>query len=108
MTCQYRCGNACAHPEPNTSGNPYFGDLVNGVLSRRGLLRAGALGALVVGAGSVAAAATASAAATAGSTAGATASAQGAVGALTFKPIRPNRPDAVVVPDGYDQAVVLA
>lgn len=54
MTCQYRCGNARAHPAPNSSNNPYFGDLVSGELSRRGLLRAGALGALVVGAGAVA------------------------------------------------------
>ena len=25
MTCQYRCGNACDHPVPNKSDNPYFG-----------------------------------------------------------------------------------
>ncbi len=56
MTCQYRCGNACSHPAPNTSDNPYFGDLVNAETSRRGLLRAGALGALVIGAGAALAA----------------------------------------------------
>ncbi|GAA0382180.1 PhoX family protein [Micromonospora gifhornensis] len=27
MTCLYRCANACDHPVPNTSDNPYFGDL---------------------------------------------------------------------------------
>ena len=35
MTCLYRCGNACDHPVPNESGNPYLGDLVTEV-SRRG------------------------------------------------------------------------
>lgn len=29
VTCRYRCGDACAHPEPNTSDNEYFGDLSN-------------------------------------------------------------------------------
>ncbi|MEV0197041.1 phosphatase, partial [Nonomuraea sp. NPDC050691] len=51
MTCQFRCGNACAHEAGNTSGNTYFGDVVAEALTRRGVLRAGALGALVVGAG---------------------------------------------------------
>ncbi|MCW2610874.1 MAG: phosphatase, partial [Cryptosporangiaceae bacterium] len=49
MTCTYRCGNACAHPAPNTSDNSYFGDLVDAHLSRRGLLRLGAAGAIVAG-----------------------------------------------------------
>ncbi|HEV7708117.1 MAG TPA: alkaline phosphatase PhoX, partial [Asanoa sp.] len=41
MTCLYRCGNACDHPVPNPSGNTYFGDLVAGEVSRRGVMRAG-------------------------------------------------------------------
>ncbi|MGW4294950.1 phosphatase, partial [Micromonospora chersina] len=51
MTCQYRCGNACDHPVPNRSDNPYFGDLVDAEVSRRGVVRAGAAGALVLGFG---------------------------------------------------------
>ena len=47
MTCLYRCGNACDHPVPNESGNPYFGDVVDAEVSRRGVVRAGAVGALV-------------------------------------------------------------
>ncbi|MFB9430188.1 phosphatase, partial [Streptoalloteichus tenebrarius] len=43
VTCEYRCGNACAHDAPNTSDNEYFGDVLRGVLSRRGVLRAGAV-----------------------------------------------------------------
>ncbi len=62
MTCKYRCGDACFHEVPNTSDNAYFGDIVTD-MSRRGALRAGALGALVLSAGAVAAAAATPAAA---------------------------------------------
>ena len=27
MTCQYRCGNQCDHPVPNTGDNTYFADV---------------------------------------------------------------------------------
>src|SRR5688500_11777466 len=72
MTCLYRCGNACAHPAPNTSGNEYFGDAVKTEVSRRGIFKAGAVGALVIGAGAAgavpaAAAPTGAAAAASGS-----------------------------------------
>ncbi|WP_250031681.1 PhoX family protein [Paractinoplanes maris] len=100
MTCQYRCGNACDHPAPNETDNPYLGDIVNAALSRRGLLLAGGAGALVLGTGgsSVAAAAPATTA---------VAAAPGPGGALTFKPIPPNEIDSVLVPNGYDHAVVI-
>ncbi|MGK5522848.1 phosphatase, partial [Micromonospora sp. URMC 107] len=63
MTCLYRCGNACDHPVPNTSDNAYFGDVVKAEVSRRGVVRAGAVGALVLGfGGAVAGAAPAAAA----------------------------------------------
>ncbi|MFC7592283.1 hypothetical protein ACFQYP_57570 [Nonomuraea antimicrobica] len=51
LTCQFRCGNACAHDVANTTENAYFGDVVKEALSRRGVLRAGALGAIVAGVG---------------------------------------------------------
>ncbi|HEV7824408.1 MAG TPA: PhoX family phosphatase [Mycobacteriales bacterium] len=104
MTCQYRCGNACAHPAPNTSANPYFGDLVDAQLSRRGLLRLGAAGALVAGftaAGTMPAAA----APTRGTAAGRPRPAAGTD--LTFRPVPPNTLDRVVVPDGYEHSVVM-
>ncbi|MEU8616172.1 hypothetical protein AB0C29_50150 [Actinoplanes sp. NPDC048791] len=43
-TCLYRCGNACDHPVPNESANPYLGDVVNifGRWYRRWLDAAGA------------------------------------------------------------------
>ncbi|MFI6162963.1 PhoX family protein [Micromonospora haikouensis] len=111
MTCQYRCGNACSHPAPNISDNPYFGDIA-GEVSRRGLLRAGALGALVVGAGSAVGAVgaggeAAHAAPPAAPDAASTAKPAGS-GALTFKPIPANTLDTVIVPNGYDHSVLLA
>ncbi|MEH1123741.1 PhoX family protein [Micromonospora sp. CPCC 206061] len=111
MTCQYRCGNACDHPVPNDSDNPYFGDVVRTEVSRRGVVRAGAVGALVLGfAGATAAGATpALAAGAAGGAAPDTDALKPArfSGALTFKPIPPNKLDTLVVPNGYDHAVVI-
>ncbi len=43
VTCLYRCGNACAQEAPNCSGNEYFGDMMRSAVSRRGVLRAGAV-----------------------------------------------------------------
>ncbi|TYC00819.1 PhoX family phosphatase [Micromonospora sp. WP24] len=115
MTCLYRCGNACDHPVPNTSENEYFGDVVNAEVSRRGVVRAGAVGALVLGFGGAAAGALAGAApaAAAAPTAAPTAAGFGRPrpgvgnGALTFKAIPPNKLDTLVVPNGYDHSVVI-
>ncbi|GAA2511541.1 PhoX family phosphatase [Pilimelia columellifera] len=110
MTCLYRCGNACAHPAPNTSGNEYFGEVAAAAVSRRGLLRVGSLGALVIGAG-----------VTLGSGLGKGGAAEAVAppvappaqpgptgrGALTFRAVPPNTLDAVVVPNGYDHAVLM-
>src|SRR5688572_5853725 len=49
LTCRYRCGDACAHDAPNTSSTGTFADVMETVVSRRGLLRTGAvLGAVAV------------------------------------------------------------
>jgi secreted PhoX family phosphatase len=105
LTCQFRCGNACAHDVANVSENAYFGDVVKDALSRRGMLRAGALGALVAGVG------VAGAAAPALADDPETASAQrwhgGGDGDLRFTPVQPNRDDALTVPDGYKSSVVV-
>src|SRR5688572_18462166 len=72
LTCLYRCGNACANDAPNCSDNEYFGDMMRAAVSRRSVLRAGAVvGAVglagpVLGGGSAAAATRGSSAATAG------------------------------------------
>ncbi|GAA1267685.1 PhoX family phosphatase [Saccharothrix xinjiangensis] len=89
VTCRYRCGDACFHEIPNTSANPFFGDVV----SRRAALRAGVVVAAagVVGAGAAACGTTPE---------------QRPTG-LDFAPVAPNELDEVVVPEGYRQAVVI-
>jgi len=103
LTCRYRCGDACSHEAPNTSTSETFADVMATAISRRGLLRTGAvLGAITVtGAG------------LSGSPAAATRasvlprqSTTGALG-LRFTPVPPNTADAVTVPGGHDQRVVI-
>ncbi|PRW61904.1 PhoX family protein [Actinopolyspora mortivallis] len=100
VTCEYRCGNACAHEAPNPSANTYFGDVVRRVLNRRGLLRAGAVLSLATG---VTAAAGATAAARPGPGGHQPAAAPG----TDFDPVTPNTRDSVVIPEGYEQQVVI-
>ena len=52
MTCRYRCGDACFHEVPNTSGNEYVGEVIARALSRRSVLRAGAVVGAVTAIGS--------------------------------------------------------
>jgi len=102
MTCLYRCGNACDHPVPNTSDNPYLPDMIATAVSRRGVFKAGVLGALVIGTGSVASAAVPEAPATVPTTGHTRGD-----GSLRFFPVPPNTLDTVVVPNGYDHRVVI-
>ncbi|THV26815.1 PhoX family protein [Glycomyces paridis] len=104
MTCAFRCGNACSHPVPNTSENPYLGDLIAQAVSRRSLLRSGVVASLAVGAtGAFAAPAAASETAAPASSAHRDRAPRG----LDFEPVAPNRADQVTIPDGYDQQVVI-
>ncbi|SEE86919.1 PhoX family protein [Ruania alba] len=101
MTCRAKCGDACFQEAPNTSGNPYFGDLVAGALSRRSVLRAGMV---LAGTGAVGAlGATAPAAATPGNPSTGASAAPG----LRFTPVQPNTADTLTVPDGYAWDVVI-
>ncbi|WNV92177.1 PhoX family phosphatase [Umezawaea sp. Da 62-37] len=100
MTCANRCGSACASDEPNRSHNEYFGDIAGKALSRRGVLRAGVVLAVAGGGPSPLGKAVARAAPgrnTGGDTSG-----------LAFEPVAPNREDAVVVPEGYVQEVLIS
>ncbi|MFF6827692.1 alkaline phosphatase PhoX [Streptomyces longwoodensis] len=102
MTCRFRCGDACFHEVPNTSDNAYVGDVISGALSRRSMMRAAA----VV---TVATAAAGTVAGTVGAPAASAAPARKGDGArgLRFDAVAPNTTDAVVVPDGYRQNVVI-
>ncbi|MGE3285790.1 MAG: PhoX family phosphatase [Pseudonocardia sp.] len=95
LTCRYRCGDACARPAPNASANPYLGDLLARTVDRRAVLRAGAV--LAVGAPVLAAC-----------TGGPGSSGGGEVPVgLRYAPVAPNTADAVTVPPGYAQNVVI-
>lgn len=97
-TCLYRCGNACAHEAPNTSDNEYFGDVLARAVSRRGVLRAGAVLTVAAGAGSLVAACSPS------EGGGAPSAPRG----LDYPTLEPNTTDAVTVPDGYQSNVVIS
>ncbi|SBS76148.1 conserved hypothetical protein [uncultured Mycobacterium sp.] len=105
ITCRYRCGDACAHPAPNTSDNAYFGDLVREAVSRRSALKAAGVAVLAVGAGSTLAACGGDTEPTAQSTPSAPAAPQAG---MNFTAVAPNIEDAVVIPQGYQQAVVIS
>ncbi len=97
-TCQYRCGNQCAHPVPNTSANEYFGDMVAAAVSRRSVLL-GATGAAVVTSLGWSTAEQAYAA-----------PGRGRPSMAGFEPIAPtpNTVDQLVVPEGYAWAPVIS
>jgi secreted PhoX family phosphatase len=107
LTCRYRCGDACAHEAPNTSDNPTFADVMQNVVSRRGVLRTGA----VLGATAVVGAGLAGSPAAAGPKPSAPTPAKGPAASgpkgLRFAPVPPNTADAVTVPAGYRQEVVI-
>ncbi|BBX49507.1 PhoX family phosphatase [Mycolicibacterium poriferae] len=106
ITCVYKCGDACSKPVPNRSDNEYFGDVVK-ALSRRSMLQAGGVAVLAVGAGSVLAACSSESQPAASSTASSAAPA-GPPPGMNFASVAPNSEDAVVVADGYQQAVVIS
>ncbi len=95
-TCFYKCGNACDAPVPNRTANPTFESVVETAFTRRSLLKAAGISALVVSAGPMR-----TAAAT-----GAT-GAPGGDGALTFQPVEQNFLDELVTAAGYGYSVVL-
>ena len=94
--CQWKCGNACDHAAPNTSGNETFAQVVDRVLARRTVLA----GALAAGAALVIDNALARPAV------GLVPSTTWVIGA-DFAPVAPNRVDDVVIPDGYDLDLVI-
>ncbi|MGW2933677.1 PhoX family protein [Streptomyces sp. NPDC001156] len=106
LTCRFRCGDACFHEVPNTTSNEYVGDVIAGALSRRSALRAAAVVTVATAAGT-AAAAKAPQASAATDAQGTAASTAGGARGLRFASVAPNTTDAVVVPEGYRQNVVI-
>ncbi|EID54366.1 PhoX family protein [Saccharomonospora xinjiangensis] len=108
VTCEYRCGNACAHPAPNTSDNTYFGDVAKSVLSRRGALKATAvMSATAAGFAALSGTAAAEVPAALAGRGNGHGKPSRPVPGTDFTPVAPNTADAVVIPDGYDQEVVI-
>ncbi|MEU1178942.1 PhoX family protein [Streptomyces sp. NPDC005820] len=103
MTCRFRCGDACFHEVPNTSANEYVGDVIARALSRRGMMRAAAVVTVAATAGAAGALPAAAAPAQAAEKKKPATGARG----LRFTPVPPNTADAVTVPDGYRQNVVV-
>ena len=95
-TCQYRCGNACFHPAPNKSDNPYFGDLFQSVLSRRSALRGATVGAGALGLSGLLPAAARS-----------DPDRHHPSPRPTFDSVLPNTDDVVTVPANYDHHVII-
>lgn len=101
MTCRFKCGDACFHEVPNTSDNEYFGDIVDTVVSRRGLMKVG-----VVAAGAAAVAGSGAAAFVNAAPAAALDTKKGLPG-LGWIPIEPASTDRVEIPAGFDQDIVI-
>ncbi|MFJ3226144.1 PhoX family protein [Streptomyces sp. NPDC086783] len=107
LTCRFRCGDACFQEVPNTSGNAYVGDVIAGALSRRSVMRAAAVVTVATAAGTALAGPGAPRAAAAASAAPAAKDKGRAARGLRFEAVAPNTTDAVVIPDGYRQNVVI-
>ncbi|MEU6373686.1 PhoX family protein [Streptomyces sp. NPDC046909] len=112
LTCLYRCGNACFHEVPNTSGNEYVGDVIASAVSRRTLVQAAAVVTVAAAAGTGVVAGAPQAHAASDATADATSASYKpgtgkAARGLRFTPVAPNTADQVTVPDGYAQNVVV-
>lgn len=107
ITCRFRCGDACFHPAPNTSDNEYFGDVVAAV-TRRSALKAAGVTVLAVGAGTALAACSSSNTDTAATPTATTPAEAPTPAGMNFATVPPNSEDAVVIPDGYRQSVVIS
>jgi uncharacterized protein len=102
ITCQLKCGNACAHEDPNTSNNAHFRDIANAAISRRAALGLGGglAAAVVIGANALSEAPAAVADNGTFPTGG---------GKLSFDAIEPVKRtvDDMTVPAGYDWKAII-
>lgn len=106
VTCRYKCGDACRTVPGNSSDNAYFREVVRSQVSRRSVLKSSAGTVLALGA------ITASAACGDGEASelgwSSTAPSPGdALPGMKFTAVTPNTEDALVIPEGYRQQVVI-
>jgi len=100
ISCRYRCNDACARPAPNPTDHTTFREVAGAALSRRRVLQAG----LVAGMAGTLAAACGGGGGTPAPGAGASAPLPSTLG---FAAVAPNTEDALVVPPGFEQEVVI-
>ena len=105
VTCRYKCGDACSKPVCNTSDNEYFGDIARQAISRRSALHAAGITVLAAGAGSALAACSLDEEPAAAPT---STEPPPPPAGMNFKPVAPNIEDVVVIPEGYEQGVVIS
>ncbi len=106
-TCEYRCGNACDHPEPNASGNPHIQPILAEVVSRRSMLAGTAAGAaLAVSPSIVGSLATAAVDGRPASSDQLLSGDARRIAPGAFSPVAPNTRDAVTLPRGFDQRII--
>jgi secreted PhoX family phosphatase len=100
MTCLFRCGNACDHPEPNRTDNGHIQQEITKAVQRRSVLKGAAVGsgALVL---------TSMVGGLSGRAVAAPARRGGDLGTATFTPVRPNKRDAVTTAVGFTHDVVI-
>jgi secreted PhoX family phosphatase len=103
MTCLFRCGNACDHPEPNQSDHGHIQQEITRALQRRSVLKGAAIGsgALVVGGAATASTGLEAAAVEPARAVG------GDLATTAFAPVRPNKRDNVTVAAGFTHSVVM-
>ncbi len=102
MTCFFRCGNACDHPEPNRTQHSHIRDEIATLVRRRSVLGGAALGtgALVLGG-------LTSPAAAAPSGPKPSAATTDNLARAAFEAVSPNKRDAVTTAAGFDSSVVI-
>ncbi|GAC56199.1 putative phosphatase [Gordonia hirsuta DSM 44140 = NBRC 16056] len=100
MTCKYKCGEACWHRPGNTSDNAYFREIARTALSRRAVLKGSLAAAAGAGAGAVLTGCGDPGPAS-------TPTDPGLPPGMRFGAVAPNTEDALIVPDGYRQQVVI-
>ena len=110
LTCTYKCGNACRDDAPNEfSANEYFADVAKRAFSRRQALKAGGTATVAIGGATLLAACTTDSGNGSDGATGGNAESNGgeALEGMRFTPVEPNEEDAIVIPEGYEQNVLI-